>query len=271
MTDESRDVDTLLKINKLGMYSKGMQKGLTIYDKNFYDEEQMFRDNTGGGLLFGGTGGAVKWLQAQDYTGAATYYNLLLNPRGGSIGIGSTTVYNGGGFQKVISFYSPSSLALTYVTDTQQYQVGIASNDYRVYDFTQSTYRFVIKGTTGNVVIGDTTDAGYKLQVNGTTNSSNYRTISNSATIPGSGTATILTLSNTATGVYIVNANFGPQGNQAYGGTLIIVANAGSFRVVTNGSGTSCSLTLSGNNVQITNPIGAPLDATANAILIGNT
>jgi len=45
MTDESRDVDTLLKINKLGMYSKGMQKGLTIYDKNFYDEEQMFRDN----------------------------------------------------------------------------------------------------------------------------------------------------------------------------------------------------------------------------------
>jgi hypothetical protein len=44
MTDESRDVDTLLKINKLGMYSKGMQKGLTIYDKNFYDEEEMFRD-----------------------------------------------------------------------------------------------------------------------------------------------------------------------------------------------------------------------------------
>jgi hypothetical protein len=44
MTDESRNVDTLLKINKLGMYSKGMQKGLTIYDKNFYDEEQVFRD-----------------------------------------------------------------------------------------------------------------------------------------------------------------------------------------------------------------------------------
>jgi hypothetical protein len=45
MTDELRDADTILKINKLGMYSKGMQKGLTIYDKNFYDEEQMFRDN----------------------------------------------------------------------------------------------------------------------------------------------------------------------------------------------------------------------------------
>jgi hypothetical protein len=44
MTDEERDADTILKINKLGMYSKGMQKGLTTLDKDFYDEEQDFRD-----------------------------------------------------------------------------------------------------------------------------------------------------------------------------------------------------------------------------------
>jgi hypothetical protein len=44
MTDEQRDADTILKINKLGMYSKGMQKGLTVLDKDFYDEEQSFRD-----------------------------------------------------------------------------------------------------------------------------------------------------------------------------------------------------------------------------------
>ena len=44
MTDVERDTDTMLKINKLGMYSKGMQKGLTVLDKNFYDEEQAFRD-----------------------------------------------------------------------------------------------------------------------------------------------------------------------------------------------------------------------------------
>ncbi len=44
MTDEQRDADTILKINKLGMYSKGMQKGLTTLDKDFYDEEQSFRD-----------------------------------------------------------------------------------------------------------------------------------------------------------------------------------------------------------------------------------
>jgi hypothetical protein len=51
----------------------------------------IIRDNTGGGLHMGGTGGAARWLQAQDYTGAATYYSLLLNPRGGNILLGTTT------------------------------------------------------------------------------------------------------------------------------------------------------------------------------------
>jgi hypothetical protein len=44
LTDEDRDVDTILKINKLNQYSKGLQKGLTTLDKDFYDEEREFRD-----------------------------------------------------------------------------------------------------------------------------------------------------------------------------------------------------------------------------------
>jgi hypothetical protein len=44
LTDEQRDADTILKINKLGQYSKGLQKGLTVLDKDFYDEEREFRD-----------------------------------------------------------------------------------------------------------------------------------------------------------------------------------------------------------------------------------
>jgi hypothetical protein len=44
MTDEARDVDTILKITKQGLYSKGLQKGLTMYDKDFYEEEQNLRD-----------------------------------------------------------------------------------------------------------------------------------------------------------------------------------------------------------------------------------
>jgi hypothetical protein len=47
LTDEGRNIDTILKINKLNQYSKGLQKGLTILDKDFYDEEQQFRDEMG--------------------------------------------------------------------------------------------------------------------------------------------------------------------------------------------------------------------------------
>jgi len=48
MTDEGRDIDTILKISKLAGaendYSKGLKKGLTVYDKDFYEEEQEMRD-----------------------------------------------------------------------------------------------------------------------------------------------------------------------------------------------------------------------------------
>jgi len=42
MTDEERDADTILKSNKLGVWSKGLQKGLTTYVKETYDEEREF-------------------------------------------------------------------------------------------------------------------------------------------------------------------------------------------------------------------------------------
>ena len=44
MTDEMRDADTILKVNKLGVWSKGLQKGLTSYVKETYDEEREFMD-----------------------------------------------------------------------------------------------------------------------------------------------------------------------------------------------------------------------------------
>jgi hypothetical protein len=44
LTDEERNVDTILKINKLGVWSKGLQKGLTTYVKETYDEERAYDD-----------------------------------------------------------------------------------------------------------------------------------------------------------------------------------------------------------------------------------
>lgn len=42
LTNEQRDVDTILKINKLGVWGKGLQKGLTTYVKETYDDEREF-------------------------------------------------------------------------------------------------------------------------------------------------------------------------------------------------------------------------------------
>jgi hypothetical protein len=39
-SDEDRNVDTIMKINKLGEWGKGLQKGLTTYVKENYDEER---------------------------------------------------------------------------------------------------------------------------------------------------------------------------------------------------------------------------------------
>jgi hypothetical protein len=41
-TDEERNVDNILKTNKLGDWSKGLQKGLRTYDKDHYDKETDF-------------------------------------------------------------------------------------------------------------------------------------------------------------------------------------------------------------------------------------
>ena len=44
LTDEMRDVDTMFKVNKLGVWSKGLQKGLTQYVKETYDDERELRE-----------------------------------------------------------------------------------------------------------------------------------------------------------------------------------------------------------------------------------
>ena len=47
LTDEERDADTILKINKLGVWNKGLQKGLTKYVKETYDEERDYMEKLG--------------------------------------------------------------------------------------------------------------------------------------------------------------------------------------------------------------------------------
>lgn len=40
LTDEEREVENLFKNSRLGKWSKGLQKGLRVYQKDTYDEER---------------------------------------------------------------------------------------------------------------------------------------------------------------------------------------------------------------------------------------
>jgi hypothetical protein len=44
MTDEERDLDNIMKINKQGVWGKGLQKGLTMHVIESYDDEREFAD-----------------------------------------------------------------------------------------------------------------------------------------------------------------------------------------------------------------------------------
>jgi len=191
----------------------------------------------------------------------------------GNVGIGTSSPFAIAATNLSVDGSSSAiQLGVSGVRNAQFYADG---TEVRLYAVTNVPLRFGTNDTErmritsgGNVLIGTTTDAGQKLQVNGTTKATNYATITNQATIAALTTATILTLSSTVNGVYIVQANFGSQGNAVYGSTLIVVANYGSFRIVTNGSGASAALTLSGANVQITNALGSALDGYGSAILV---
>jgi hypothetical protein len=107
------------------------------------------------------------------------------------------------------------------------------------------------------------------LYVCNSTNSRSFQTIAGGAVIGPFGTCTLLYLSTALAGTYIINASFGPQGLDIYGGMLIVVANGGSFRTITNGSGTRSNITLSGCAVQLTNALGVTLEASAQALFVG--
>jgi hypothetical protein len=47
MTDEERNVDNILKVTKQGVWSKGLEKGLTTYDADNYDQERDFMEMMG--------------------------------------------------------------------------------------------------------------------------------------------------------------------------------------------------------------------------------
>jgi hypothetical protein len=153
-------------------------------------------------------------------------------------------------------------------TGTANTKIGSSNNTNQI-EFHNDSGEAMRIDSSGNLLVGTTSLSGSSSNTVDIVGG-NFKTFSNSGSIAGSTTATVLTLSSSVLGVYIVQANFGAQANQIYTGMLIIAANANSFRIVTDGSGTNSVMTLSGANVQLANAIGSALDFTASAIFIGS-
>jgi hypothetical protein len=124
--------------------------------------QQRFRDNTGVSLNFGGTGGGKKFIQAQDSAGAATYYDIIINPLGGNLGLGVTPSGWGGIFR---TMQLGSDGAWVGGRTDSQNQAWIGTNAYYngsnwIYKAATTAGQMLIKGNEFQFLIAPTGSIG---------------------------------------------------------------------------------------------------------------
>jgi len=138
------------------------------------------------GLLAGVAGSGNAWMQVQRTDGSATAYNLLLQPSGGNVGIGTTSP---GRKLEIASSNADSRMAITNSVSGGGAGVGLElifnNADASIINYISGNMIFGTNATErmritsgGNVLVGTTTDAGYKLDVNGTINGATVQTTS---------------------------------------------------------------------------------------------
>jgi hypothetical protein len=129
------------------------------------------------------TAGAYKWVQSTN--GDSLTFNSLVGglsermriTSGGNVGIGTTspaTLLHISSSNTVLQIQSTSvanNANLRFVTTARTWTIGpnqyLSDSSFEIVDSTAGSPRIVIP-SSGNVLIGTTTDAGYKLDVNGT-------------------------------------------------------------------------------------------------------
>jgi len=195
--------------------------------------QTVLRDNTGVALNFGGTASGFKFIQAQDAGGASTFYNLLLNPRGGNVLIGTTTD-NSFRLQVLASGAPMMSLATSSATGGY---LEVRYNTSSVNGYLGAGNQLVTGGAVADMALTSNTGSvlfatgggtermritsGGEVQINGTTSASG---------------ASKLTVRYDGTSNYPITV-----GNENVSGGLI--------RFAGNGSGVLGSITHNGTNV----------------------
>jgi hypothetical protein len=186
------------------------------------------------GLYYGVSSSGDVWQQVQRNDNSPTVYNLLLQPSGGNVGIGTTSplvaldvrgtviITNQAGSNYDENLRLPQSTS-GYAALTLGGSIaasGTSAAQWTLVKFPTSN-NFSIRNNnsdhvtvfpTGNFAIGNSTDAGYKLDVNGTTRIQNTLTVSNPS-YTGSGSFYQAANSTTviAGGPASENITFGPS------------------------------------------------------------
>ena len=208
------------------------------------------------------------WLQSQRNDGTTAVYNLLLNPQGGNVGIGtsspSTTLHalgpirsqdSRGGSLPAVEISGGNVSLFPYISVDQSNPMSF---------ITAGQYRMLITGTTGNVLIGTTTDSGYKLDISGTTRvngsllTNTIRTTEGSTTANSGAYATLFTISGSKAVFQIfvqVPAGAGDAAN--YTVYAVVLYDGSAARIIANNGGVT-DIILSGLNVQARQQSGNP-------------
>jgi len=161
----------LMLVSSSGNVGIGLTSSLTALDVRSSNTQAITPLNTipnaGTTLLIGSTGtngvlslgqnnAGESWLQGRSRLGDGSSCPILLNPLGGSVSIGTSA-----------TGWTFSSNTLTPL---QNGFIGVDVAGGRHFNITNtafSTYYFRVAPTTGNILIGTTTDSGYRLDVSG--------------------------------------------------------------------------------------------------------
>ena len=179
-----RTTDSGEKLQVLGQ-SKFLQPSANIvaifegdWDRNTTNNNQIYirgYSNTNKQLRIGfDTTSDYGYLQAL-ISGTGTN-NISLNPSGGNIGVGTTTpvrlvsIFGGANTSRIILQNTATGQAINNGLD-----ITMDGTDAQVWNYQTGSLQFATSNnerarfsSSGNMLIGTTTDAGYKLRVNGT-------------------------------------------------------------------------------------------------------
>jgi hypothetical protein len=109
--------------------------------------------------------------------------------------------------------------------------------------------------STGNALIGTTSDNGAKLQVNGTANATQFISTTGSVVAPLSTPTTFFTA--TSNGIYLAHVYLGGSITQTWSATIFFVFQSTNIMIINQTNGVNVSTSVSGTDVRVTQIGGA--------------